>query len=643
MLIFGPLGFATPWILIGLAALPVLWLILRALPPSPRLVNFPATRLLLGLKDAHPAAKRTPWWLLLIRVLAIAALILAFAGTIWKPAATPPGKGTLLVVVDAGWAAAPDWNETQTRAARELEEAASQGFPAALLLADGKTEGVIPFSAGADLAARIRAAQPQAWDTRYPPDPDAALAETPTGDFRTIWFSDGLEHPDRGKWLTALSAKGPVSVVPPEQPVTSLALDPANDTPQLILRRSAAIDPPAIRAIGTDPQGAPRELARLEAKAGDSEGGITTWKLPIELPSELRNRITRFEVAGMATAGSVLLADDRVRRHKVALVGDDRATEGQALLSPMHYLREALAPSTDLIEGNLADVLQAAPDVIILVDQIKLPGMDQLDEWVHQGGLLVRFAGPRMAASTTLPDESMLPVRLRPGGRDVGGALSWGEPRGIAPFDVNGLFAGLAIPKDVTVRAQILPEPSPDLDARTIARLSDQTPLVTREAVGEGQVVLFHTTANAAWSNLSLSGLFVGMLDRLVKSARAPERKGDAEGAEKPFWTPEALLNGYGQSVEPGDLAPVAAKDFAEGPSPIAPAGTYVAGERRTALNAGGPLHLADWTGAVIEARSELPGLPLTGFLLAAAAALFVIDAFGSALLSQGRRRREMA
>lgn len=38
-----------------------------------------------------------------------------------------------------------------------------------------------------------------------------------------------------------------------------------------------------------------------------------------------------------------MLADDSVRsRRKVALVGDDRATEGQRLLSAMHYLRRAL-------------------------------------------------------------------------------------------------------------------------------------------------------------------------------------------------------------------------------------------------------------------------------------------------------------
>lgn len=639
MFLLGPLGFATPWLLLALAALPVLWLILRALPPAPKTVEFPATRLLAGLADPNPVAVRTPWWILLLRILAMAALILAFAGPVWRPAPDTPRDGALLIVVDAGWAAAPHWSETQTRAAREFERAASAGQPAALLIADGRTEGVLPFAAGAELAGRIRGAEPVSWQSRYPDDPEATLAAVPQGALQTLWLSDGLDHEGRAAWLSALSARGPVRVVIPERAVQSLGLE-AGETPVLVHRSTAANPDPVIRAIGPDPQGVLRELARLTPEAPQSEGAITRRNVPIELPSELRNRIQRFEIEGLASAGAVVLADDRVRRHKVALVGNDRANEGQELLSPLHYLREAIAPTTDLIEGSLEDVLQAAPDVVILVDQSNLAGMDALEAWVQEGGLLIRFAGPRMAASDRLSDEALLPVRLRQGGRDIGGALSWGQPRRIAPFDVNGPFSGLVIADDITVRAQLLPEPAPDLQNLTIAQLADQTPLVTREWLGEGQVVLFHTTANAEWSNLPLSGLFVQMLDRLVQSARVTEAQVQQETAEQPFWTAESLLDGFGRAIPAGDLAPVAAQDFARGPSPLAPAGTYFAAERRSALNAGGALAPASWSGARIESAARRPGLALDGWLLALAALLLALDALASALLVSGRKAK---
>ena len=44
--------------------------------------------------------------------------------------------------------------------------------------------------------------------------------------------------------------------------------------------------------------------------------------------------------------------------------------------------------------------------------------------------------------------DPLLPVRLLPGGRDIGGALSWGEPRAVQPFAADGPFAGLTPPAD---------------------------------------------------------------------------------------------------------------------------------------------------------------------------------------------------
>ncbi|MFC3568287.1 BatA domain-containing protein [Paracoccus simplex] len=639
MLVLGPLGFLTPWLLAALAALPVLWLILRAMPPSPKLVRFPGTRLLLGLKDPHPVARHTPWWLLLLRVLAIAALILGFAGPVWKPSPDQGGQGPLLIVMDAGWAAAPDWPQRQERALRALDQAAAAGQPAALMVADGRAEGALAFQPASELAGQLRALRPAAWETRYPADPDAALAEAPAA-LSVLWLSDGLDHDGRADWLAALSGRGRVTVVPPQGP--RLALEPvAGDRPALRLRVTGGGPVPEVLAMGLDPQGVPRELARLKPGVPESgvQGGVASYLIPITLPSELRNRITRFEVEGQVSAGAVVLADDSMRRRKVALVGDDRAREGQRLLSPMHYLRRSLAPSTDLIEGGLGDVLQASPDVIVIADQLGLAEQAELRDWVEAGGLLVRFSGPRMAASDRLSEEALLPVRLRAGGRDIGGALSWGEPRGIRPFAADGPFAGLAVPRDATVRAQLLAEPAPDLAERTIAQLSDGTPLVTRAPLGQGQLVLFHTTANAEWSNLAISGLFVEMLDRLVRSARASAAAPEVEAAEQPFWLPELVLDGFGRSAEPGNPVPVAAADFAKGPAPGAPAGLYRGGERMAALNAGGPIALADWPGARIESAAQAPGLDLRGWLVALAAALFALDALGSAWLARGTRR----
>lgn len=638
MLILGPLGFMTPWVLSALIVLPVLWLILRATPPTPRRVAFPGVALLRGLTDRTPVARRTPWWLLLLRLLAVAALILAFAGPVWKPVPRTGSDGPLLVVMDAGWAAAPGWAGRQTRAERALTEAAADGRPAALLLADGRNEaGPLVFVAADTLLARLRAARPVSWETALPGDPEAALADLPDGSLSTLWLADGLDHPNRDEWLAALLVRGSVTVVPPAVPVRALSLH-GEDTPSLTLT-STDQTAPGILAIGPDPQGVERELARLAPGDATTEAGITTRPTAIDLPPELRNRVTRFQIEGEAHAGAVVLADDRVKRRKVGLVGDaDAHAEGQQLLSPLYYLRRALAPTSDLVEGGLGDVLDAAPDVIILADQVEMAEIGELAEWVDAGGLLIRFAGPRMAGYEGLMDEPLLPVTLRQGGRDIGGALSWGDPRGLEPFETDGPFAGLTPPDDVTVRAQLMAQPSPELAGRTIASLSDNTPLVTRDRLGQGQVVLFHVTANAEWSNLPLSGLFVRMLERLVATARTAPAEQQADDREHPFWTPEMVLDGFGRSHPAEDFAPVAAEDLAKGAGPDRPAGIYAAGERRLALNAGGHFTLAEWPGAVFEDRSDVPGRDLKGLLLAAAALILALDVLGSAALARGGR-----
>ena len=85
MTLFGLIGFTTPWLLLGLLALPILWIILRAVPPAPIRRMFPGVVLLLGLKDEEQVTDRTPWWLLLLRMLAVAAVIVGLAGPVLNP------------------------------------------------------------------------------------------------------------------------------------------------------------------------------------------------------------------------------------------------------------------------------------------------------------------------------------------------------------------------------------------------------------------------------------------------------------------------------------------------------------------------------------------------------------------------------
>ncbi|NEX47007.1 DUF4159 domain-containing protein [Pseudotabrizicola algicola] len=642
MFMLGPIGFATPMLLLGLIALPLLWLLLRAVPPAPVRRRFPGVALLLGLRDEEAEADKTPWWLLLLRMAAIAAAIIAFAGPVLNPVERQVGNGPLLIALDATWADARDWPRRIDRAAALIDEAGRDGRPVAVIrLTDAP--GQVAFQAADAVAARLGGVTPQAWGPR---DLAAWVPALPEGGFDTFWLSDGLDHPGRAALMAAFEARGGVTVFESPRPV--FALHPARyedgaiqlAASRLPVEGAAAVE---VSARGPDPAGVERELARIALEFG---GGDARAEAALSLPPELRNRITRFEIAGLRSAGAVSLTDDSLKRRKVALIGGGADREGLQLLSPLHYLRQALEPVADLMEGGLRDMLLASPDVVIMADVARLSqsDTDALLDWLDTGGLLLRFAGPQLAASdvSRMSEDPLMPVRLREGGRSVGGAMSWGEPKALAPFPEESPFHGLPLPADVAVTAQVLAQPDPTLAERTIAALADGTPLVTRKVVGQGQVVLVHVTANAEWSTLPLSGLFMSMLERLAVSTRpaAPEAA-DLAGQT---WVPEVVLDAYGQLRDAGDLpgqaGEVLAQAMAAGPGPEQPPGLYAGADRRVALNVIGAettLVAAAWPqGTVIEGLETPPEQALKGAFLSGALALLMLDIL-AALFVSGR------
>src|SRR5262249_31559467 len=240
----------------------------------------------------------------------------------------------------------------------------------------------------------------------------------------------------------------------------------------------------------------------------------TKASLPLKVPAELRNRIASLSIEGDDSAGGVLLLDDRWRQRPIGLITDSEEENAQPLLSDLYYVERALSPYAELRHGDVSKLLQREIAVLIMADIGLLPQdtVAKLKTWVDKGGVLIRFAGPRLAQNA----ESLLPVHLRSGDRQPGGAMPGGQPAHLAPSPADSPFAGLAVPSEVLVDRQVLAEPELDLGKKTWAKLVDGTPLVTAEKQGNGWIVLIHTTANASWSNLALSGLFVEMLQRLV-------------------------------------------------------------------------------------------------------------------------------
>ncbi len=646
-----PFAFAYPAILGALVALPVIWWLLRLTPPRPKTEVFPPLKILATVLKREETPAQSPWWLTLLRMLLAAAVILAIADPVFNPRTNSLASGGPLVLfVDNSWATAPDWERRVQTAEALIDDAESAGSPVAIAFTADPTNDAVPGTA-AVARDKLRAAEPK------PLVPDrqrafealrAALNGTKPGTL--AFLSDGAASRDNETVVRDLANLQPAELRLVEgDRAQTIAITGAANAADAMTVTATRLDTSAASQLpltAQDAQGRAIAAGSVTFQPGQS---VATGS--IAAPFEMRNDFARVSIDAHATAGSVHLLDDGFKRRRVVLLSGEAGDEFQPLLSPLYYIQRALQPYADLIEPNSPDLATSIPDllaqnpsVIIMADIGRLPQetYDPLQRWIANGGTLIRFAGPRLAAAPA--DDPLVPVTLRQGERALGGALSWAEPQPLADFPNFGPFAGMARPTDVTIKRQVLAEPTPDLAERTWASLADGTPLVTTKPISAGRIVLFHVSAEATWSNLPISGNFVEMLRRIVQLSRSggvTSEAGAASTAEA--LPPFRLLDAKGVlTTETGTARPLLPNAKA---APVSsfdnPPGLYGSEDGFTALNVlpdNAELKPLDTAGVTViragliggETWSAKPALFLIAFLLLIADSLIVMFMSGA-------------
>ena len=658
-----PLAFAQPLVLIGLLALPMLWWLLRLVPPRPRRINFPPTRILFEIAPKEETPSRTPWWLILLRLLLAALIIIAAAGPLWNPPlAANDRSAPLLVLIDDGWAAASTWDE-RIRTADELiarAEADDRGV-ALLPLSETTRDLSLQVAGAARVALKQVKPKPHAVERAAAlPLIDRFLKASPKVEL--LWLTDNVDLGKGAEFVDGLKrilGDHPLSIVqgglPPAHALAAADNAAGALTVKVLRAEGGGAENGMVSAI--DLKGLPLGDAPFAFKSGEKE-----TEASIKLPVEIRNDVARLEIVGERSAGAVQLLDKRWRRRTVGIVSGGDADRAQPLLGANYYLQRALNPFADvrLAEGvapaeAIKRYLDQRVPMMILADVGNVGDQSQpLTKWIEDGGVLVRFAGPHLAAS----DDKLVPVKLRRGGRILGGTLSWDKPQPLAGFSRTGPFGGMPVPADVTVTRQVLAEPDADLQGRTWATLGDGTPLVTAQRRGKGLIVLFHVTADPRWSNLPLSGAFVDMLRHIVSLAGAAPSSGtqsaDSEASSRavPAVPPTRVLDGFGAFSVPPPTAKPIPTNYADRANAEHPPGFYGPPEGLVAVNTlapddrPAPLDVTPLNARVDVYRHGEP-LDLRGPVFLAALALLMLDALVVIMLSGGlaamRHRRRAA
>src|SRR5579862_4733618 len=216
MISLGSLGFAAPWILLGFAVLPILWWLLRVTPPAPKRVVFPALRLLRDLVPREETPAKTPLWLVLMRMLLTALVILALAHPLLNPSAKLAGAGPLVIAVDDGWGAADRWPERQTMLTQLVEQAQREGRRVVLFGTAPAPGGVAAPALSILRAEDARAAATELAPKPWPVDRKPALERLGALSLQgasIAWLSDGIDNGDAVPFAEGLAKLGDLRVM----------------------------------------------------------------------------------------------------------------------------------------------------------------------------------------------------------------------------------------------------------------------------------------------------------------------------------------------------------------------------------------------------------------------------------------------
>ena len=316
----GNLIFLNPWLLAGLAVLPALWFLLRLMPPAPKHVFLPSAAFLMGLVPEQKTPSHTPWWILLLRLMIAALVILAFARPVLNPSDNLGGSGRIRILIENGWSAADSW-DTQIKTARDLlAQADREGLEVMIDTSAPAAGNDKPATFGPVTAAEGESILGGLLPLPWPSDMDALadmLKDEENAD--TFFLSSGLENKDMNGLLDALRAQGRVKLYTPAKENLPIVLDHdsknIHDTAVQMRMPESLPDglPLTLQALGENG----RVLAMQSITVNDE---MRKRAVPLDIPDILRGDMRRITLAERQHAAATLLLGSHFARKTVALV-----------------------------------------------------------------------------------------------------------------------------------------------------------------------------------------------------------------------------------------------------------------------------------------------------------------------------------
>jgi hypothetical protein len=478
--------------------------------------------------------------LLALRLLALTALVLAFAGPVLPPRETAAGAAgggvDTVVLLDTSYSMSSParWTQALQHARTALREGAASGR-VALLTFDRRSRVLAPLADDAASAlAALAELRPAAAGTRYAPALDGAgavLAEGSAGRQVLVLITD-LQ---RSAMVGAARLGSAVAL--------ELRRVDAPAGANLSLLHGELLAP---AAGGGAAAGVERTFAVNVANTG-SEPVVDQWlRLRVNgLAVDADRSLSLAPAEERVVQLPVVLAADGPTRLELSL-GDDAIQADNryhAVLAPHRPVRVAHAVGADdarrsgagaFLRQSLA--LAAHPGVSMTAldpRQLVAGGLDAVDVLILEGTAVPEGPAERVV-TRFVEDGGGLLVSAGPATaqrwKPAGDALLPGSPRGVLRGAPRGIRAAGGVQEHplwvlvgagpaqalAGVRVDAHLDLQPAAQDTVLARLDDGSPLLLERRRGAGRIMVLATTADPRWSTLVLEPGFVALSQAMV-------------------------------------------------------------------------------------------------------------------------------
>ena len=529
------MAFLAPLFFVALAALAIPVLIHLIQREKKQILRFPSLMFVQRVPYKSTQRRRIHnWLLLLVRLTALALIVLAFARPFFTRQDAPilgTGDREVVVLLDQSYSIGyGDHWERARAAANEAINGLGPTDRGSVVLFSSGAEIAIRSVAGSDrgqLSAAVAAAQTTSGATRYAPALKVAgsiLAESPLPRREVVLISDF----QRGGWRGEEGARlpGGTSVTPVAITGGADAANVAVTAVSFVRSTFSSQERLEVTAVALNRGTRAVTGGQLALEIGGRP--LESKPFTVEPAASASVTFAPFTIAGAHMRGTVRASADALAADNafnfvvspsqpVRVVVVDRGGAGSAGL----YLIRALA----IGDAPRFEVVVKQPDAlsdedlgraaVVLVNDVAAPAAlgRRLARYVEAGGGLFLSLGAR---ASWAQDVDLLPATLQaPVDRSRGeaarvGALEYGHPV-FEPFRAprSGDFSGVRVFGYRTVE--------PAASAQVLARFDGGAPALLERRIGMGRVLLWTSSLDITGSDFPLKPVFLPFVHRVAR------------------------------------------------------------------------------------------------------------------------------